>query len=380
VKGDWRQTRFETRAIHAGQRPDPSTGAVNVLVYLTSTYDHQGYEYSRTGNPTRTALEANLAALEGAEHGVCFASGCAATAALCHWFGAGAHVVSCDDVYGGTFRLFTKVFSQADRTFTFADLSGDPDTLFAHLRPETKAIWIETPTNPLLKLNDIAALAERAHARGLKVVVDNTFASPYYQRPLDLGADVVLHSCTKYLGGHSDVVLGAVVTRDKAIADALHFIQNSTGGVPGPMDCYLVLRGTKTLAVRMERHTENALAVAQFLESHPKVARVIHPGLPSHPQFELARRQMSGAGGMISFVVEGGLPAARAVLERVDVFTLAESLGGVESLIEHPAIMTHASVPADVRASLGIDDGLIRISVGIEHVDDLIADLDRALA
>lgn len=385
MKGDWRQTHFETRAIHAGQRPDPTTGAVNTPVYLTSTYaqkspgEHLGYEYSRTGNPTRTALEANLAALEGAEYGVCFASGCAATAALAHWLGQGAHLISCDDVYGGTYRLFTKVFNLCDRSFTFADLSGDPDALFEHIRPNTKAVWIETPTNPLLKLNDIAALAERAHARGLKVIVDNTFMSPYYQKPLDLGADIVLHSCTKYLGGHSDVVLGAVITRDKAIADQLHFIQNSTGGVPGPMDCYLVLRGTKTLSVRMDRHSQNAMRVAEFLEAHPAVSKVVYPGLPSHPQHALAQRQMSGFGGMITFVVKGGLPAARQVLEKVDIFTLAESLGGVESLIEHPAIMTHASVPADVRASLGIDDGLIRISVGIEHVDDLLHDLDRAL-
>lgn len=385
MKADWRQMSFETRAIHAGQRPDPTTGAVNTPVYLTSTYVqsspgvHTGYEYSRTGNPTRTALEANLAALEGADYGICFGSGCAATSALAHWMGAGAHMISCDDVYGGTYRLFTRVFNHCNRNFSFVDLSGDPDALFEHIRPETKAVWIETPTNPLLKLNDIAALAERAHDRGLKVIVDNTFLSPYFQKPLDLGADIVLHSATKYLGGHSDVVLGAIVTRDKAIADELHFIQNSTGGVPGPMDSYLVLRGTKTLAVRMDRHAENAMKVAQFLEAHPAVEKVIYPGLESHPQHALAQRQMTGFGGMISFVVRGGLPAARQLLEKVDLFTLAESLGGVESLIEHPAIMTHASVPVAVRQSLGIDDGLIRISVGIENVNDQLSDLDRAL-
>ncbi len=377
--------KFATRAIHAGQQPDPTTGAVNVPVYLTSTYAqsapgvHTGYEYSRTGNPTRTALEANLAALEGGEHGVCFASGCAASAALAHWLGAGGHMICCDDVYGGTYRLFQRLFTEADRSFSWVDLT-DPDAFLAHVRPETRAVWIETPTNPLLKLVDIEAIAERAHARGLKVIVDNTFMSPYFQSPLSLGADVVVHSCTKYLGGHSDVVLGAVVTNDAAIAERLHFIQNSAGGVPGPMDCYLVLRGTKTLAVRMDRHAESAGRVAEWLQAQQKVAKVIYPGLWSHPQHGLAERQMSGFGGMISFVVKGGLPAAMTLLKSVRVFTLAESLGGVESLIEHPAIMTHASVPVDIRAALGIDDGLIRLSVGLEHIDDLLQDLERALA
>ncbi|MCB9539728.1 MAG: cystathionine gamma-synthase [Myxococcales bacterium] len=377
--------RFATRAIHAGQQPDPTTGAVNVPVYLTSTYAqsapgvHTGYEYSRTGNPTRTALEANLAALEGGAHGVCFASGCAASAALAHWLGKGGHMVCCDDVYGGTYRLFQRLFTDADRSFSWVDLT-DADNLRAHVRPETKAVWIETPTNPLLKLVDIAAIADRAHALGLKVIVDNTFMSPYLQSPLALGADIVVHSCTKYLGGHSDVVMGAVVTNDAAIAERLHFIQNSAGGVPGPMDAYLVLRGTKTLAVRMDRHDANARKIADYLQAHTKVEKVIYPGLQSHPQHALATRQMRGFGGMISFVVKGGLPAATALLKSTRVFTLAESLGGVESLIEHPAIMTHASVPPDIRAALGIADGLVRLSVGIEHVDDLLADLDRALA
>jgi cystathionine gamma-lyase len=385
MKGNPNGMKFETRAIHAGQKPDPTTGSVNVPVFMTSTYVqsspgvHTGYEYSRTGNPTRAALEANLASLEGAKYGLCFGSGCAATSALAHWAGPGSHIISCDDVYGGTFRLFTKVFAEADRSFSFVDLT-DANNLVAHIRPETKAVWIETPTNPMLKLIDIEAVAKIAHAHGLKVIVDNTFLSPYLQSPLELGADAVLHSCTKYLGGHSDVVLGVVVTSDEAMAERLYFIQNSTGGVPGPMDSFLVLRGTKTLAVRMDRHCSNAQTIAEWLEAHPKISKVIYPGLESHPQHALAKRQMRGFGGMISFVIEGGLPAATKMLERCEVFTLAESLGGVESLIEHPAIMTHASVPADIRATLGIDDGMIRLSVGIEHVTDLLADLEHALA
>ncbi len=377
--------RFETLAIHAGQQPDPTTGAVNVPVYLTSTYVqdgpgvHKGFEYSRTRNPTRDALEANLAALEGADHGICFASGCAATSTLMHWLGEGSHVVVSDDVYGGTYRLFTQVFNRAGRSFDFVDMT-DPEAWLKHVRPETRAVWIETPTNPLLKLVDIRAVSEAARARGLKVIVDNTFMTPYFQRPLDLGADVVVHSLTKYLGGHSDVVMGAAITRDKDVADRLHYLQNAIGATPGPMDCFLVLRGTKTLHVRMKAHEENAMDLAKWLEAHPAVERVVYPGLPSHPQHELARRQMSGFGGMITFIVRGGLPKARRVLERCKIIACAESLGGVESLIEHPAIMTHASVPADVRAALGIDDGLIRLSVGIEHVEDLRDELARALA
>lgn len=376
--------RFETLAIHAGNAPDPSTGAVNVPVYLTSTYVqsapgvHSGYEYSRTGNPTRAALEANLAALEGAEYGLCFSSGCGATSTLAHWLGAGAHMIVADDVYGGTYRLFTQVFPQADRSFDFVDLTR-PEALLEHIKPNTRAVWLETPTNPLLKLVDIEAVAKLAHARGLKVIVDNTFMSPFLQRPLALGADVVLHSATKYLGGHSDVVLGAVVTSDKAIYEKVKYLQNAIGATPGPMDCYLALRGTKTLAVRMRQHEANARDLAAWLEAHPAVERVIYPGLASHPQHALAARQASGFGGMISVVVRGGLEKATRVLERCSLFSLAESLGGVESLIEHPAIMTHASIPAPVRASLGIVDGLIRLSVGIEHVEDLRADLAYAL-
>jgi len=378
------EKRFETLAIHAGNAPDPSTGAVNVPVYLTSTYVqkapgvHSGYEYSRTGNPTRAALEANLAALEGADYGLCFSSGCGATSTLAHWLGAGAHMIVADDVYGGTYRLFTQVFPQADRSFDFVDLTR-PEALLEHIKPNTRAVWLETPTNPLLKLVDIEAVAKLAHARGLKVIVDNTFMSPFLQQPLALGADVVLHSATKYLGGHSDVVLGAVVTSDRAIYEKVKYLQNAIGATPGPMDCYLALRGTKTLAVRMRQHEANAQELAAWLEAHPAVERVIYPGLASHPQHALAARQASGFGGMISVVVRGGLERATRVLERCELFSLAESLGGVESLIEHPAIMTHASIPAPVRAGLGIVDGLIRLSVGIEHVEDLRADLARAL-
>ena len=378
------EKRFETLAIHAGNAPDPSTGAVNVPVYLTSTYVqkapgvHSGYEYSRTGNPTRAALEANLAALEGADYGLCFSSGCGATSTLAHWLGAGAHMIVADDVYGGTYRLFTQVFPQADRSFDFVDLTR-PEALLEHIKPNTRAVWLETPTNPLLKLVDIEAVAKLAHARGLKVIVDNTFMSPFLQQPLALGADVVLHSATKYLGGHSDVVLGAVVTSDQAIYEKVKYLQNAIGATPGPMDCYLALRGTKTLAVRMRQHEANAHELAAWLEAHPAVERVIYPGLASHPQHALAARQASGFGGMISVVVRGGLERATRVLERCELFSLAESLGGVESLIEHPAIMTHASIPAPVRAGLGIVDGLIRLSVGIEHVEDLRADLARAL-
>lgn len=378
------EKRFETLAIHAGNAPDPSTGAVNVPVYLTSTYVqrapgvHSGYEYSRTGNPTRAALEANLAALEGADYGLCFSSGCGATSTLAHWLGAGAHMIVADDVYGGTYRLFTQVFPQADRSFDFVDLTR-PEALLEHIKPNTRAVWLETPTNPLLKLVDIEAVAKLAHARGLKVIVDNTFMSPFLQQPLALGADVVLHSATKYLGGHSDVVLGAVVTSDQAIYEKVRYLQNAIGATPGPMDCYLALRGTKTLAVRMRQHEANARELAAWLEAHPAVERVIYPGLASHPQHALAARQASGFGGMISMVVRGGLERATRMLERCELFSLAESLGGVESLIEHPAIMTHASIPAPVRESLGIADGLIRLSVGIEHVEDLRADLARAL-
>ena len=376
---------FETRAIHAGQPPEETTGAVCVPVYLTSTFAqpspgvHKGFDYSRADNPTRTALEANLAALESAEHGICFSSGCAATSAVMHLVPHGSHIISCDDVYGGTRRLFSQVYEDCGRSFTFTDLT-DPQNLIDAIRPETKAVWIESPTNPLMKLMDIKRLAEIAHDHDLLVIVDNTFMSPYFQTPLSLGADVVTHSCTKYLGGHSDLVMGVCMTNDPKLAERLHFIQKSVGAVPGPLDCFLVLRGTKTLAVRMKEHAVNAQILSEWLESHPKVERVIYPGLASHPQHALACEQMSGFGGMISVIVKGGLETAKLFLERCRVFTLAESLGGVESLIEHPGIMTHASVPPEVREELGIVDGLIRLSVGIEHIDDLIADLEGALA
>jgi cystathionine gamma-lyase len=376
--------RIETQAIHAGQAPDPTTGAIMPPIYQTSTYvqsgpgEHKGFEYSRSQNPTRFALEANVAALEGGQFGLATASGCAAVATVLHLWNAGDHIVCCDDVYGGTYRLFTRVLARHGMDFTFADLS-DPATLPALLRPNTRAVWVETPTNPLLKLVDLEAVAAICRDRGVRLVVDNTFMSPVFQRPLALGADIVVHSTTKYLNGHSDVIGGVIVTDDPQLSEPLYFLQNAIGAVPGPMDAWLVLRGIKTLALRMERHAANAARVAAWLEAHPAVERVIYPGLPSHPQHALAQRQMSGFGGMISAIVRGGLPAARAVLSKTKLFALAESLGGVESLIEHPALMTHASVPADIRQRLGISDGLIRLSVGIEHIDDLIADLEQAL-
>ena len=382
---DPKDLRFETLAIHAGQRPDPTTGAVMTPVYLTSTYVqdgpgvHKGFEYSRTRNPTRDALEGCLAALEGGRHGLAFASGLAATDAILHALSAGDHVVYCDDVYGGTFRLFDKVFRRHGVEFTAVDMT-DPASVERALRPSTRLIWIETPTNPMLKIVDLAAVAAVARARGVRTVVDNTFATPFFQRPLALGIDIVAHSTTKYLNGHSDVVGGAVATSDEEIHAGLRFVQNAVGGVPSPMDAFLVLRGLKTLHVRMQRHEENAFRLARFLAAHPQVERVTYPGLPEHPQHALARRQMSGFGGMLTFVVRGGLPAATAFLRAVRVFACAESLGGVESLVEHPAIMTHASVPHETRRRLGIDDGLVRVSAGIESGDDLVADLDRGLA
>jgi cystathionine gamma-lyase len=378
---------FETLAIHAGQSPDPTTGAIMTPVYLTSTYvqespgKHKGYEYSRTHNPTRKALEENLAALEGGKHGLAFASGCAATTTIIHMLKAGDHVICSDDVYGGTNRLFSKVISNNGIEFSFVDLSKE-GVLEKSIKSNTRLVWIETPTNPMLKLVDIKAVVktckEKSKKEKILVCVDNTFMSPYYQRPLELGADIVCHSTTKYLNGHSDIVGGAVIVNDDAISEKLHFLQNSMGTQQATFDAFLVLRATKTLAVRMRAHQENAIRVAQYLESHKKVEKVFYPGLRSHPQHALAQKQMSGFGGMISFVIKGGLPAARKFLERVKLFALAESLGGVESLIEHPAIMTHASVPADQRKKLGIDDGLIRLSVGIEHIDDLLADLEQA--
>jgi cystathionine gamma-lyase len=382
---DPKDLHLETLAIHAGQAPDPATGAIMTPVYLTSTYvqdgpgGHKGFEYSRTRNPTRDALQGCLAALEGAKHGLAFASGLAATDAILHLLGSGDHVLYSDDVYGGTFRIFDKVFRRHGLAFDAVDMS-DPRNVERALRKETRLVWIESPTNPMLKIVDLAEVGRIARAHGATTVVDNTFATPWFQRPLDLGIDVVAHSTTKYLNGHSDVVGGAVLTSDDAIHERLAFVQNAVGGVPGPLDAFLVLRGLKTLHVRMERHQENALALARFLEGHPLVEQVTYPGLASHPQHALAARQMRGFGGMLTFVIRGGLPAATAFLKAVRIFACAESLGGVESLIEHPAIMTHASVPKDVREKLGIADGFIRISAGIENVADLIADLDRGFA
>jgi cystathionine gamma-lyase len=377
--------RFDTLAIHAGQRPDPTTGAVMTPVYLTSTYvqdgpgGHKGFEYSRTQNPTRFALQDCLAALEGAAHGLCFASGLAATDCLLHLLEVGDHVLASDDVYGGTFRQFDKVFRRHGLEFSYVDMT-DPANVARGLKANTRLVWIESPTNPMLKLVDLPAVAALARAHGARTVVDNTFATPFNQRPLELGIDVVTHSTTKYLNGHSDVVGVAIMTSDGPLFERLRFLQNAVGGVQAPFDSFLVLRGLKTLHLRMERHAENALALAAFLERHPQVERVIYPGLPSHPQHALARRQMRTPGGMLAFTIRGGLPAATAFLKAVQVFACAESLGGVESLIEHPAIMTHASVPAEVRAALGIGDGFIRVSAGVEHVDDLVTDLERGFA
>jgi len=375
---------IETLAIHAGQSPDPISGAVMPPIVLASTFAqqspgvHKGFEYSRTNNPTRQTLEACVAALEGGEHGMAFGSGCAASTTLFLTLSAGDHIVASDDVYGGTFRVLDKVMKPLGIETTWVDMTN-PENVAAAMRPETKLVFVETPTNPMLKVVDIAAMVKIAHAGGAKVAVDNTFATPVLQRPLSMGADVVVHSMTKYLNGHSDVVGGIAVSSDAALVEKLRFLQNSVGAVPSPFDCFLVLRGLKTLAVRMKGHVESAQKIAAFLEARPEVERVYYPGLASHPQHALARKQMRGPGGMISFVVKGGLPAARRFLEKTELFTLAESLGGVESLIEHPAIMTHGSVPKAQREALGIVDGFIRLSVGLEGVDDLIADLTRAL-
>jgi len=376
---------FATRAIHAGQAPDPATGAVVVPIYQTSTFaqdalgKHRGYEYSRTGNPTRAALEQCIAALEGGAHGLAFASGMAAEATVMQLLKPGDHTLAVDDLYGGSYRLFRRVLEPMGLTFSFVD-GSDLGAVEKAMTARTRMVWIESPTNPLLKLVDINAVSKLAHARQALLVADNTFMSPYFQRPLSLGADIVVHSATKYLGGHSDVIGGTLVVNRDDLFERLAFLQNAVGGVPGPMDAWLVLRGLKTLAIRMREHDRNARLVAAFLSEHPKVARVFYPGLPKNPQRELAQRQMSGFGGMISFEVKGGLEPARRVVERTQLFTLAESLGGVESLIELPAVMTHASIPAETRRAHGVADGLVRISVGIEDVADLISDLDRALA
>lgn len=378
---------FATRSIHAGQSPDPSTGAIMPPIYATSTYVqespgvHKGYEYSRSQNPTRMAYERCIADLESGVAGFAFASGLASMATFLELFDSGSHVICVDDLYGGSYRLFENVRRRsAGFDFTFVDLSK-PDALEAAIRPETRLVWVESPTNPLLKLIDLEALAQTARRHGIVTCCDNTFASPWVQRPLELGFDFVMHSATKYLNGHSDIVGGVLVAaREGELTERLAYLQNAVGAVQGPFDAFLALRGLKTLALRMERHCANAQAVAEYLEAHPKVERIYYPGLPSHPQHALAKRQMRAPGGMVTAILGGGLAQSRRFLERVEVFALAESLGGVESLIEHPAIMTHASLPPEKRAALGIDDGLVRLSVGVEDVDDLIADLDQALA
>lgn len=377
--------KFETLAVHAGQEPDPTTGAIMTPVYLTSTYVqsspgvHKGYEYSRTHNPTRRAYESCLAQLEGARYGFAFASGCAATTIVMSLLKSGDHVIAGDDMYGGTFRLFDKVIKNHGITFDYIDLTTTSQ-LDQFVRPETRLIWLETPTNPTLKLADIHAICQWAHAKNILVAVDNTFMSPYFQKPILLGADLVVHSATKYIGGHSDMVGGAIITNQADLAERIQFLSNAMGPVAAAFDSFLALRSLKTLAIRMQRHAENAIQVAQFLEASPYVERVVYPGLASHPQYRLACQQMSGFGGMISFYLKGNLVQAQRFLESVKIFALAESLGGVESLIEHPAIMTHASIPVIRRQELGIDDSLVRLSVGIESIDDLIADLSQALA
>jgi cystathionine gamma-lyase len=378
--------KFETKVIHAGQEPDPRTGAVMTPIYATSTYaqaspgEHKGFDYARTRNPTRDALEACIAELEGGYAGFAFASGMAAIGTVLELLDSASHVVAMDDLYGGSYRILERVRKRsANLQATFVDLSRI-ENLEQAIRPDTRMVWVESPTNPLLKLVDLKALAAIARKRGLISVCDNTFATPWAQRPLEHGFDIVVHSTTKYLNGHSDVIGGAAVVKDASLKEKLAFLQNAVGGVPSPFDAFLTLRGIKTLALRMERHCANAMHIAAFLERHPKIERVIYPGLASHPQHRLAAEQMQRRyGGMVSAVLKGGLPASRRFLERCKLFTLAESLGGVESLIEHPAIMTHASLPADVRANLGIDEGLVRLSVGIENVDDLVAELKHAL-
>jgi cystathionine beta-lyase/cystathionine gamma-synthase len=400
MKGDPAEKGFQTRAIHAGQSPDPTTGAVAVPIYQTSTFaqhavgeTYGGYEYARSQNPTRKALEECIASLEGGKYGMAFASGMAAITTLCYLLRPGDHVVLGDDIYGGTYRLFARVLANYGITFDLADLT-DPEETKAAFRPETKLVWLETPTNPWLKSLDIAEIAALAHRRGAWVAVDNTFASPYLQRPLLLGADFVVHSATKYLGGHSDVVGGLIVLNDEGLRDKIAFHQNAVGGVPGPLDCFLVLRGIKTLGVRMQRHGQNARHIADYLTRHSAIAKVFYPGLPDDPQYAVARRnfasgggvagakdseaalERAGFGGMLSFLARGGEKAAREIVARTQVFTLAESLGGVESLIEHPAAMTHASLAG---SSIEIDPSLVRLSVGIEDEEDLIADLAQAL-
>ncbi len=378
--------KFATLAIHAGQEPDPSTGAVMTPIFQTSTYaqaglgEHKGYEYSRSGNPTRTALETCLAALEGGQYGLAFASGLAAEHTILSLLNAGDHLVSCDDLYGGTYRLFERVLKRYNVEASYVPASASVEAYEQAIRPNTKMLWLETPTNPLLTLVDIRALATMAHRHNLLVVVDNTFASPYFQQPLQLGADIVIHSTTKYINGHSDVIGGALVVNDSATYESLKFFQNAAGGVPGPFDAWLTMRGIKTLAVRMRQHAENAMLVARFLAEHPRVEKVYYPGLPSHPDHELAKRQMSGFGGMVSFQFKGTYDDVARMVRHFEVFALAESLGGVESLVCHPASMTHASIPREIREARGLTDTLLRLSVGIEDSEDLLADLEHVLA
>jgi cystathionine beta-lyase/cystathionine gamma-synthase len=377
--------KFGTKAIHAGVEPDPTTGAIMTPIYQTSTYvqespgKHKGYEYSRTHNPTRTALQNSLAALENGKHGICYASGLAATDAVLKLFRPGDEIIATNDIYGGSYRIMKRIFEPMGLVFHFVDMS-DVDNIKNVISPTTKMIWIETPTNPLLRIIDITAITSLCKEKGIYSAVDNTFASPYLQNPLNMGADIVMHSVTKYLGGHSDTVMGALITNDDELAKQLAFIQNATGAVPGPQDCFLVLRGIKTLHIRMQRHCENAIKVAEWLENHPKVAKVYYPGLASHSAHELARKQMRDFGGMLSFELKGDVyEEAVRVMENLEVFSLGESLGGVESLCTHPASMTHASIPKEEREKVGLKDTLIRLSVGIEDVEDLIADLEQAI-
>jgi cystathionine beta-lyase len=378
--------KFATKAVHAGVQPDPSTGAIMTPIYQTSTYvqespgKHKGYEYARTQNPTRDALQASLAALENGKYGLCFASGLAAIDTVIKTLNPGDEVIATNDLYGGTYRLFVRVFEKYDIRFKFIPMN-DAEAIGTHLTPQTKLLWIESPTNPLLNIIDIKRVCEIAHRHGAKVAVDNTFASPYLQTPLELGADIVMHSVTKYIAGHSDVVMGALITNDDEWAAQLKFLQNAAGGVPAPMDCFLVLRGIKTLHLRMKAHCENGQIVAHFLANHPKVGQVWWPGLPSHPNHAVAVAQMRGFGGMMSFTLKNdSVEKAICIMENLHLFSLAESLGGVESLCGHPATMTHASIPKEEREKAGLRDSLIRLSVGIEDAQDLCEDLDRALA
>jgi len=377
--------KFSTKAIHAGQEPDPSTGAIMTPIFQTSTYaqtglgEHKGFEYARTGNPTRSALEACIAALEEGQYGLAFASGMAAESAILSLLSAGDHIVSCDDLYGGSYRIFERIMRRYNVETSYV-AAGDVEAYEQTIRRNTRLIWLETPTNPLLSLVDISAVAAIAHRHNLLVVVDNTFASPYFQQPLELGADIVAHSTTKYINGHSDVIGGALVTSNEEVYQAIKFYQNAAGGVPSPFDAWLTLRGIKTLAVRMRQHEANAQEVARFLAEHPRVEKVYYPGLPSHPDHELAKRQMSGFGGMVSFQFKGVYTDVEQIVRRFKVFALAESLGGVESLVCHPVSMTHGSIPKDIREARGLTDTLLRLSVGIEDIEDLLVDLEQALA